>query len=149
MDEYIYSQSVHKDFHGIMSFLIKFIRKKHGARHMDRFFTDAAVYIYRPLIQRIKEKGLQEIKKHFSRVFDAEDGKYRFQKDTEEELVFRVDRCPPIWHMKDSGAVIDERFCHCCTELVNTAIAEECGFRFSVDYDQEKGSCLQRFWRPA
>ena len=147
MDEYIYSQSVHKDFHGVTSYLIEFIRDNHGKGHMEKFFTDSAAYIYKPLIDRIKKNGLSEIKKHYSRVFDMEDGKYSFEGDNDQKVVFIVERCPAIWHMKDTGSDIDKDYCHCSTELVNKAIAGECGFKFSVDYDQDKGQCVQKFWK--
>ena len=68
MDDYIYSQSVHKDFHQVMSFLIKFIRDNHGDQHMETFFTRAAAYIYKPLIERIKKNNL--ISKRFITGFE-------------------------------------------------------------------------------
>jgi len=147
MDEYIYSQSVHKDFHGVMSYLIQFMRENHGEEHLEKFFSDSAAYIYKPLIDRIKRNGLSEIKKHYSRVFDMEEGTYSLEGDGQQEVVFKVERCPAIWHMKDTGSDIDKDYCRCSTELVNQAIARECGFQFSVEYDQDKGQCVQRFWK--
>ena len=147
MDDYIYSQSVHKDFHGGMSYLIKFIRENHGEEHMKKFFSDSAVYLYKPLIDRIKKNGLSEIKKHYQKVFNMEEGKYSLESDGDREIIFKVDRCPAIWHMKDTGSDIDKDYCYCSTELANSAIARECDFKFSVAYDQDKGQCVQKFWK--
>ncbi len=49
--------------------------------------------------------------------------------------------------MKDTGSDIDKDFCLCSTELVNKSIARECGYEFSVKYDQQNGKCIQKFWR--
>ena len=146
MDEYIYSQSVHKDFHGIMNFLIKFIRENHGEKHMEAFFTGAAAYIYKPLIERIRKNGLTEMKKHIEKVFSMEDGKV-VSKLEDNHLVCNVKKCPAIYFMKDHKMEIDKNFCKSSTEIVNRSIAKECGYNFKVDYNQEKGSCIQEFWK--
>ncbi len=147
MDEYIYSQSVHKDFHSVMSFLIKYMRENHGEDNMKKFFSDSSKYLYRPLIDRIKKNGLPEIEKHYKRVFGMEGGKFSFDSDDGREVIFKVEKCPAIWQMKDTGSDIDKDFCLCSTELVNKSIADECGYEFSVEYDQENGKCIQKFWR--
>jgi hypothetical protein len=123
------------------------MRENYGEEHMERFFSDSAVYIYRPLIGRIKKNGLSEVKKHYQKVFDMEEGRYSFGSGNRRELILKVEKCPAIWHMKDTGSEIDKDYCYCSTELVNKAIARECGFEFSVDYDQDKGRCMQRFWK--
>lgn len=146
MDEYIYSQSVHKDFHGITSYLMKFIRENYGKEHLESFFTEAAGYIYKPLIERIKKNGLIEMKKHLERTFSMEEGKFDLDyKDN--ELIFKVKRCPAIWHMKDNKLEVDKDFCKSSTETVNKSIAKECGYDFSLEYDQENGKCIQKFWK--
>ena len=147
MDEYIYSQSVHKDFHEIMSFLIKFLDENHGKGHMENFFSKASVYIYKPLIVRIRENGLDEMEKHLKRVFDSEKGKYKITSKKDKQIIFKVIKCPAILYLKKTGSEINKNFCLCSTELVNKAIAKECGYNFSVEYDQENGKCVQRFWR--
>jgi len=147
MDEYIYSQSVHKDFHQVMSFLIKFLRENHDKEHTKNFFSKAASYIYKPLIERIRKNGLSEMEKHLKRVFDMEKGKYNLTSKKDKEIIFKVKKCPAIRYLKKTGSEIDKNFCFCSTELVNKAIAKECGYNFSVDYDQENGKCVQKFWK--
>lgn len=145
MDEYIYSQSIHKDFHGVMSYLIKFIRESHSQKHMEEFFSQAASYNYKPLIDRIKKNGLIEMKKHLERVFSMENGEFELEFEN-SKLAFEVRKCPAIWYMKDNDQEVDKDFCRCSTELVNQSIARECGYNFSVKYDQDKGQCVQKFW---
>ena len=146
MDEYIYSQTVHKDFHGIVSYLFGYLRVHFGEKNLDKFLKDSASYIYKPLIDRIKKSGLKEMKKHLEITFSKEDGKF----DTEfkdNQLFFKVKRCPAIWHMKDKKFEIDKEFCKCSTEIVNTVIAKESGYNFNLEYDQENGKCMQKFWK--
>jgi hypothetical protein len=65
----------------------------------------------------------------------------------ENHLICKVKKCPAISFMKDHKVEIDKDFCKCSTELVNKSIAKECGYSFKVDYDQEKGKCVQEFWK--
>lgn len=146
MDEYIYSQTVHKNFHGLMSYLIKFIRENHGEKHLESFFSSSAVYIYKPLIKRIKDNGLVEIKKHLEKTFSIEDGEFDL-KFKDNRITFNVKKCPAICFMKDKKIEIDKDFCKYSTEVVNKSIAKECSYNFKVDYNQEKGSCIQIFWK--
>jgi len=134
MNEYIYSQPVCKDFHGIISYLIEFVRERHGENIVESFFKEASVYIYKPLIKRIKKNGLAEIKKHLERTFFIEDGKFDLDYD-KNKLIFRVRKCPAIWHMKDKKFDIDKDFCRYSTDVVGAVIARESGYNFSVEYD--------------
>ena len=147
MDEYIYSQSVHKDFHQVMSFLIDFLGKNYKSESVKEFFLESTPYIYRPFIERIRKNGLSEISKHYRRIFDMECGDYIIERDTDKEVLLKVKKCPAIWNMKEAGFIINKDFCFYTTELVNKVIAGECGYEFSVEYDQENGKCSQRFWR--
>lgn len=146
MDEYVYSQSVHKDFHSVMSYLIKYLRKNHDTEHLETFFKDASKYIYKPLIERIKKNGLVEMETHLKRTFSNEGGKFDIYCHN-NKLLFKVKKCPAIWYMKENKAEIDKDFCRMSTEIVNKAIAEECGYYFSVKYDQENGKCEQKYWK--
>jgi hypothetical protein len=146
MDDYIYSQSVHKDFHGILNYLIKFIRENHGEKHLKSFFTESAAYVYRPLIRRIKDNGLIEMKKHLEKTFKMEDGEFDL-KFNNNRITFIVKKCPAIWFMKDKRIEIDKDFCKYSTEAVNKSMAGECGYNFKVTYIQEKGSCIQEYWK--
>ncbi|MCL5072764.1 MAG: hypothetical protein M1308_18000, partial [Actinobacteria bacterium] len=132
--------------HGVMNFLIKFIRENHGEKHLEAFFTYAAAYIYKPLIERIRKNGLTEMKQHIEKVFSMEGGKVVF-KIEDNYLVCNIKKCPAIYFMKDHKMEIDKNFCKSSTEIVNRSIAKESGYSFKVDYDQEKGSCIQKFWK--
>lgn len=86
------------------------------------------------------------MKKHTERVFSMEDGKIESILEN-NHLIFNIKKCPAILYMKDHNIEVDKNFCKSSTELVNKSIAKECGYNFSVEYDQEKGKCIQKFWR--
>ena len=146
MNEYIYSQPVHKDFQILMSFLIKYLRENHGEESLEIFFKEASKYIYEPLIKRIKKNGLAEMREHLKRNFSNENGKFNLEYKN-NKIIFKVKKCPAIWYMKNNGIKIDSFFCKTSTEIVNKAIAKECGYNFSVEYDQDNGKCVQKFWK--
>lgn len=158
MIEEIYNEKVALHVHSIMNFYIKFLKENYGDEGLESFFSEKALYIYkRSLIKRIKDNGLIEMKKHLEKIFSLEGGKFNIDYK-ENELIFKVEKCPAIWNLKDRSLDIDELiddrnrevdkdFCKAETYIVNKALAKECGFNFSVDYDQENGKCVQRFWK--
>ena len=146
MDEYLYHQSVHKDFHGILGLIFDYLRDNYGEKELARIFKNIAKEIYSPLIKDIKEKGLSAAEDHLKKVMDLENGKYDVKWD-DGTLVFKVTKCPAIHHIKDKGQNISENYCRITTELVTGVISEEAGYKFSVDYNQDKGTCTQKFWK--
>ncbi len=148
MDNYIYAQSIHKDFHIALNYLIKFLKENYGEKYLDLFFKNSAKYIYKPLIIRMKKNGLLEIKKHFEKVFSSENGEFNIVFiENENKLIFEVKKCPAILHLKKNKIEIDKDFCKYSTETVNKVIAKESNYNFKVDYNQENGRCLQIFWK--
>lgn len=146
--EYMYSQSVHKDFHKVTSMIIQYIRENYGEKVLRSFFEQIAVVIYKPLIERINKNGLVEMKKHVERTFLLEEGEVKsVYKDN--KLNFHVTKCPAITHMNDKGFKVDKDFCKMATEIVNKTIAQNCGYNFLVEFDQKNGRCVQKFWKEA
>ena len=146
MDPYLKKQSLHKDFHYTLSLIFDFLKDNYGKDEMDRIMKKVGRIIYAPLIEEMKEKGLPSIEKHIKELMDLEEGKFEVDKDG-RSVTFRVLRCPAIKHMKDKGLDISDDFCRISTGLVSKEIAENAGYRFSVDYDQDKGQCVQKFWK--
>ncbi|MBC7333553.1 MAG: hypothetical protein H5T85_03690 [Actinobacteria bacterium] len=146
MIEYIYLQPVHKDFHIVLNFLIEFLRENYGEERLEDFFVKASRYIYQPLIQRVKNNGIVEIEKHLRAIFTKEDGEFHIGYKG-QELIFEVIKCPAIWYMKANKIEISKCYCKISTEIVTQIIMKECGYCFSVEYDQHNGRCIQKFWK--
>ena len=137
--------NVHKDFHGALSYGIRFLTERYGEEKMRSFLLGLGQTVYKPLGDALQKEGLSALETHLVSTFEAEDGVVESElKD--EELIFRVHECPAIAHMKANGYAIAENFCE-HTRLVNESICAGRGYACSVDYDQDAGRCVQRFWR--
>lgn len=137
--------NVHKDFHGALSYGIRFLAERYGEDKMRTFLYGLGSTVYKPLVEAIRQRGLPAMQEHLEQVFQSEGGDVESVIDG-EVLVFQVHRCPAIQHMKEKGYDIAPHFCE-HTRIVNEAVCGDAGYACSVEYDQEVGQCVQRFWR--
>ena len=137
--------NVHKDFHGALSFGIQFLDDQYGMAGLEEFFARAAKAVYAQLIENLRERGLEALKEHWDTVFTLEAGGFEtwYEGDT---LVLDVRACPAIHHMRARNYRIADHFCE-HTRIVNEAVCAAAGYACSVEYDQDAGRCVQRFWR--
>jgi len=146
MDDYIYSVPVHKDFHIVLNDIIKIARNNFDEDFLKNFLRNKALTIYEPLVKRIRRNGLIEIKEHFEKIFNAEGGQYLIDH-RDNRINIAVHRCPALDHLAEKNIEIDRDFCRFSTGIINKIIAEECGYNFSLEYDQDNKSCRQSFWK--
>lgn len=146
MDQYLLKQSVHKDFHHVLSLIIDYLKNNYGKTGMNTIIKKAALDVYRPLIEDLKKQNLSVIKKHVSDVMKLEGGEYEIV-DGQNSITISIKKCPAIDYMKRNNLKISSDFCHASTELVGKAIVESAGYKFSLDYDLCNGKCIQRFWK--
>lgn len=137
--------ALHKDFHGAMSYAIQHLDKHYGPKDTEAYLRQLARNVYKPLISQMKKRGLKALEEHWRRTFRIEGGRIRIKRQ-KEGFTMNVLRCPAIHHMRDHKYMIADRFCE-TTHIVNDEICKAAGFRASVDYDQENGTCTQRFWK--
>ena len=137
--------SVHKDFHGALSYGLQFIEERHGGEAFEAFLRGLADTVYRPLVDDLRARGLDALEDHWRRIFDLEAGDYAVERG-EGRLVLTVSRCPAIHHMREHGYAVAPHFCQ-STRLVNEAVCAAAGYACSTDYDQQTGRCVQRFWK--
>jgi len=137
--------NVHKDFHGALSFGIRFLTEQYGPDKLHAFLAGLGSTVYKPLSDAIRQRGLSAMRDHLEHVFRSEGGEVESEMDG-DTFVFHVHRCPAIHHMKEKGYDIAPNFCE-HTRIVNEAICSRAGYSSSVDYDQEAGRCVQRFWK--
>jgi len=137
---------LHKDFHGALSFAVDYVEDRFGEDALRELLHRVARTVYSPLIERARETGLDAIREHLCEVFAKESGDFEVTvKD--HELVFEVKKCPALSHMREQGYRVAKHFCE-TTRVVNETIAQELGWQSSVEYDQENGTCTQRFSIP-
>ena len=138
-------ENVHKDFHGALSYGITFIVDRYGFDGLREYLGDLAKTMYAPLATRLRDEGLVALRDHWDHVFSVEEGKYELREE-DGTLVLDVHECPAIAHMKKHGYAISPHFCE-HTRMLNEAICSEAGYECSVEYDQDAGRCVQRFWK--
>lgn len=146
MDPYLLKQSLHKDFHYTLSLIFDFLKDNYDDDEMIRIMKKVAKTIYAPLIKDLKEKGLSAIESHIKDLMKLEDGEYEVEKG-KNFVTLKVNKCPAIEYMNKKKMKISENFCRVTTGVVNEEIAREAGLKFSVEYDQKKGKCVQKFWK--
>lgn len=137
--------AVHKDFHKITSFSLQYLLQEFGLEAMEDFLRVNARNIYKPLIAAATVGGLPAIEKHFRDIFQIEDGDFDLSWEKDDTLVLQVHKCPAIHYLKESGFPIMEKFCE-STRITNEEICAGAGLKCSVEYNQENGSCIQKFW---
>ena len=137
--------NVHKDFHGAFSYGIQFIMQHYGMDGLRAYLEKLADTVYAPLVKAMDVEGLSALRDHWERTFTLEGGKFEL-RDEGDVLVLDVHECPAIAHMKRQGYTIDPNFCE-HTRILNEAICTRAGYHSSVEYDQQAGRCVQRFWK--
>ncbi|MCP4643157.1 MAG: hypothetical protein GY851_22105 [bacterium] len=139
--------NVHKDFHGALSFGIQFLERTHGEAGVNEFFTSLAGTVYKDLVEDLKQRGLPALEEHWTRIFTMEDGEFDMEMDG-DTLVLQVHKCPAVHHMIENDYAVATQYCE-HTRLVNAAVCKAAGYEATVDYDQDKGQCVQRFRKAA
>lgn len=137
--------NVHKDFHGGLSYGLQFLEKQYGPEGVEAFLKGLAKTVYKPLVEDLRERGLTALREHWETVFKTEDGEFEMHVE-DETLVLQVHRCPAIHHLKERGYAIAPNFCE-HTRIANEGICAAAGYDCSVEYEQERGRCVQRFWK--
>ena len=140
------NEYLHKDFHGALSVGINYLHKNYGEQAVCDYLRQFALTFYAPLMVELQKRGLVVFKEHFENIYKIEGGTIEISL-SDDELVLTVDGCPAVMHMRENGYLVAERF-HETTKTVNEAICEGSDFDFElVEYDQETGRSVQRFYR--
>jgi hypothetical protein len=138
------NEYLHRDFHGVMCFIIKHLDETGGTEATREFLRGVGTTVFAPLIEDLKGRGLDALEVHWRNVFGAEGGTWALTKEG-NTLVLRVDECPAVAHLKKRDQLLTDRFCE-ATKIVNQVVCEAAGYEASCEYVAGAGSCVQRFW---
>ena len=136
---------LHKDFHGYHNFILKYVENKYGREFMLDGLRKIGATVYSDVAEKLKKQGLEYFADYWKEIFDLEDGRYQIEL-SDNELTLSVQQCPAIKHLHNKGWDVAPAFCE-HTRIVNEEICKAAGYSCSVDYDRDKGSCVQRFWK--
>lgn len=138
--------NVHKDFHGALSYGLQFLEREYGPEGLREFLSGLADSVYKPLVEDLRTNGLDALERHWTTVFDLEQGDIALERDG-DTLVLTVHRCPAVSHMQEENHyAVADHFCE-HTRIVNEAVCRAAGYESRTDYNQEAGQCVQRFWK--
>lgn len=140
--------NVHKDFHGCFSFGLEFLLENYGQEEMEEYLRRLARTVYAPLIESVRDRGLQALEEHWRNVMALEEADFDLHSAYDGTLVLEVKQCPAITHMRERGYEVCRRFCE-ATRIVNDEICLRAGYVSEVEYDQESACCTQRFRKEA
>jgi len=139
---------LHKDFHGALSTGIEYIHNRYGEEAVREYLRQFTRAYYAPLIEEIKERWLPALRAHYAQVYADEGGEVIIE-ETADELLLRVPFSPAVRHMREHGYMVARLF-HETVKTVNETLCEGTPFAAElVEYDQETGRSVQRFYRRA
>ena len=137
---------LHPDFHGALSAGIEYLHERYGEGAVREYLWQFARAFYAPLTADLRARGLVALEEHFRRIYDLEGVTVRCHR-VQDELRIQVDACPAVAHMRRHGYPVARLFRE-TTDTVNQAICHQTAFVAQLlDYDEETGRGVQRFYR--
>lgn len=136
---------LHRDFHGALCYGIKYLDDIYGSQATSDYLRQMACEVYAPLIEAVKNKGLEALRQHWDKVFSLENGEFELFYEG-EKLVLIVTKCPAVSHLKEIGQFFTHRFCE-TTVITNETICSQSGCKCTCDYEPGFGRCVQKFWK--
>ena len=138
--------NVHKDFHGAMSYGIQYLYEKYGERELIEYLKGLAHTVYSPLIEELKIRGLPALYQHWDYIFTIENADFEIGYEENDVLFLQVKKCPAIYHLQEYNYQVADKYCEHC-QIINEEICHSAGYESSLEYNQDKGSCVQKFWQ--
>ncbi len=137
----------HRDFHISGERGLRYVGEKYGDKSVIDYLTRFTKAYYSPLIAKIKENGLSEMKAHIENIYKIEKAPENVKCNlTDNELYVTVSECPGVKYMKSSGYEPSQWYIE-DTRTVNAVIAEESGYGFElISYNPENGAAEYRFF---
>jgi len=125
---------LHKDFHGALSVGIDYLEENFGEEAVREYLRDFTNTYFAPLKEEVKQRGQKE------------GGEAEITLN-DNELIVRVAACPAVTHMHQHGYAVTNMFYE-TTKTVNEALIADTDFAAElVEYDEETGRSVQRFYR--
>ena len=139
---------LHKDFHVTADIGIAYVGETYGDDAVKDYLTQYAKSFYKLLAEEVKLKGLAPLKANFENVYKKEEWfEHLHTTLTEKELKVKIDKCPGVSFMKQSGHTPSKWYKE-TTYTVYKVLAEMCGLDFRVNYyNEEDGSTEFEFSR--
>jgi hypothetical protein len=138
----------HRDFHSSMNMGIEYVGANYGKAAVVEFLTRYTKNVYKSVIHEIKEKGLEAIQAKIQDTYEKEKASDALTIVSDgQSLDVTVAYCPAVRHLQSTGRTVSSWYPY-TTEIVMKVLAEEGGFRFSMDsYDESTGAARYHFYK--
>jgi hypothetical protein len=132
------------EFYGIFNTMFKFVDDSYGDEELKKYWEFIGEKYFAWLIEDIKKRGIKAIEEYWLSTVENDDIVYDLKSDA-DKFDLKIDSCSAIGFIKKSPHdKLFPKYCEHC-RVVNSKIAEQSGFEYKLDYDQEKGKCTHVF----
>lgn len=136
---------LHRDFHLLGDNALKYCAEVYGENELITFLKSFTVSYYAPLIEKIKNSGLVDLKEWIENKYEKEEASELLHTDmTADNLTVIIDKCPAIDFMRSLGKEPSKYYIE-ETRTVYETIASECGYSFNLEYYDELGGAKFTF----
>lgn len=139
---------LHPDFHNSLVRGVQFIAEHYGEQGLREYLTKFTLAFHKPLLAKIKVKGLSAIADYLRWLYDTEQAPDALKlTETEDALDVEIAYCPAVKHLLSRDIVPHESF-EATTSVVYDVIAKESGLGFEMRaYDHATGAASFRFFK--
>ena len=137
----------HRDFHISGDRGVRYVGEKFGDAAVCEYLTRFTKAYYKPLIEKIRKNGLEELKKHIENIYAVEKAVDCVDCSLADGVLnVRISKCPAVTYMKASGYEPSKLYIE-TTRTVNRVLAEECGYGFEmISYSEKDGAAEYSFF---
>lgn len=136
---------LHRDFHLLGDLALTYCGEQFGDNGVREFLAQYTKTYYQPVIEKIKENGLEAVKDWIEHTYEIEEASDLLHTElTKTTLTVTVDKSPVIEYMQSLGQKPGKYYME-ETNTLYSAIAEECNLRFYLDDYREDGAAKFRF----
>ena len=122
------------------------MKEKFDYEAVREYLREFTKQFYAPLSEKLKTECLIALQGYFENLYKIEHVQIETSLES-DELILKIESCPAIMHMRAHNMAVAPLFFE-TTKTVNETICEGSDFAFElIDYDEQTGQSLQRFYR--
>jgi len=137
----------HRDFHSSLNMGIDYVASEHGLESLIEYLEMYTRDVYKPVIEEMKTAGaLRAIENSIVKTYTLEKASDVLHIESDaKSLRVRIDYCPAVKHLHDTGRKVSEWFRY-STETVMKTLADIGGLTFTMEkYDDATGAAAYSF----
>ena len=127
-----------------------YILDHYGMEGLYEYLSRYTLAYHKPLIQKIRENGLQAVKEYLLWLYNEEGALDALNiEESNSELSVSIRYCPGVKFIKEERNRDPHAAYEQCTSMVYKALAEAAGIGFEMQsYDPANGAAKFRFYIP-